>query len=212
MEKTETNSLTAKIFNIIEDKILVGEYSAGDSLAESKVCGQLGVSRTPVREALKQLERAGLVAITPNKGAVVVGISEKDIRDIMEVRLRIEGLAANWAAKNITDGEIQKLQEVVDLLEFYIRRDDFNSINEMDSDFHEIIYQASKSKILANILSEFHHYLKKVRYDSMQEENRRNTVLKEHRQILNALAAHDSLLAEKLACEHVQHAAQNING
>ena len=117
MEKLEhslqdNHSLRAKVFKEIEKAILDGIFSPGDNLIEQKLSNELGVSRTPVREALRQLELEGLVETIPNKGAVVIGVTQKDIDDIYTIRMHIEGLAAGWAATNITDEELQELKEI----------------------------------------------------------------------------------------------------
>ncbi|MBR6837247.1 MAG: GntR family transcriptional regulator, partial [Oscillospiraceae bacterium] len=107
--ETDDRSLRIRVFNAIENAILDGEYRDGDSLNELKLSKELGVSRTPVREALMQLELEGLVRNVPNKGAVVIGVTEQDIHDIYEIRIRIEGLAARLCAENITDDELRAL-------------------------------------------------------------------------------------------------------
>ena len=99
--------LRIQVINTLEDAILNGSYKEGDSLNELRLSKSLGVSRTPVREALMQLELEGLVKNIPNKGAVVVGISEQDVEDIYEIRIRIEGLAARLCAEKITDEELE---------------------------------------------------------------------------------------------------------
>ena len=107
--ETDDRSLRIRVFNAIENAILDGEYKDGDSLNELRLSKELGVSRTPVREALMQLELEGLVRNIPNKGAVVVGVTEQDTHDIYEIRIRIEGLAARLCAENITDDELHAL-------------------------------------------------------------------------------------------------------
>ena len=102
-----STSLRTKIFRILENNILKGDYKTGDSLIETKLSNELGVSRTPVREAITQLELEGLVKVIPNKGAVVIGISQKDIGDIYKIRIQIEGMASRWAVKNLNDDDVE---------------------------------------------------------------------------------------------------------
>ena len=156
-------SLRIKVFNKIQDDILNGKYLSGESLIETKLCKELGVSRTPVREAISQLELEGLVNIVPNKGAVVSGISIKDVEDIFTIRMIIEGLAAKWAVYNISKKELEELEENLELEEFYTKKNDHERLLELDSKFHEQIYRASKSKHLIHVLTKFHHYIKKAR-------------------------------------------------
>ena len=117
--ETNAHSLTEKVFSEIEQAILSGIYSAGDQLVESKISLELGVSRTPVREALKQLELEGLVTTIPNKGTFVVGVSTEDILDIYTIRVAVEGISSQMAAERVTDGEIKELENLVELQEFY---------------------------------------------------------------------------------------------
>ena len=114
--------LRIQVFNTLEDAILNGSYKEGDSLNELRLSKSLGVSRTPVREALMQLELEGLVKNIPNKGAVVVGVSEQDVEDIYEIRIRTEGLAARLCAEKITDEELEELEQCMALQEYYLKR------------------------------------------------------------------------------------------
>ena len=112
-------SLSSRVFHTIRENILSGKYATDEELKEKSIGEELGVSRTPVREALRQLELEGLVTIIPNKGAYVVGISQKDIRDIYEIRSRLEGLCARWACDNITKDQLDELEENIYLSDFH---------------------------------------------------------------------------------------------
>lgn len=115
-------SLSAKVYNHIRDGILAGTFAKGDELKEKNIGDELGVSRTPVREALRQLELEGLVSIIPNKGAFVEGVSTDDIRDIYEIRALLEGLCARWAATRISDEMMAAMEENIYLTEFHEKR------------------------------------------------------------------------------------------
>ncbi|MDP4153118.1 MAG: GntR family transcriptional regulator [Bacillota bacterium] len=206
----DNNSLRMQVFKEIEMAILNGTFSPGDSLTEIKLSEQLGVSRTPVRDALHQLELEGLVKNIPNKGAVVVGVSEKDIEDIYTIRMHIEGLAARWAAQNITDEEIGELREIVELQEFYVSREDPLQVWQLDGKFHELLYESSRSRPLKQTLSQFHHYIQKAREVSIKTANRAEIAVKEHRDILTAIAEHDGERAEELTREHIISAKNNL--
>ncbi|MBQ4364241.1 MAG: GntR family transcriptional regulator [Oscillospiraceae bacterium] len=208
--ETDDRSLRIRVFNAIENAILDGEYKDGDSLNELRLSKELGVSRTPVREALMQLELEGLVRNIPNKGAVVVGVTEQDTHDIYEIRIRIEGLASRLCAENITDDELHALEQIVDLQEFYLLKNDTEQIWKLDGDFHKIIYDASRSRPLRFTLSNFHNYIKKARDISMQTEGRAEKTVAEHRAILDAIKAHNGELAEKLTAQHISNAENNI--
>ena len=151
-------SLSTKVFHTIREDILSGKYRYNEELKEKTIGDELGVSRTPVREALRQLELEGLVTIIPNKGAYVVGISKEDIKDIYEIRSRLEGLCAKWACSNITKEQLDELDENIYLSEFHAGKDGHaEQILELDNKFHEILYEASKSPVLEHTLSDFHH-------------------------------------------------------
>ena len=208
--ETGDRSLRIRVFNAIENAILDGEYKDGDSLNELRLSKELGVSRTPVREALMQLELEGLVRNIPNKGAVVVGVTEQDTHDIYEIRIRIEGLASRLCAENITEEELRALEQIVDLQEFYLLKNDTEQIWKLDGDFHKIIYDASRSRPLRFTLSNFHNYIKKARDISVQTEGRAEKTVAEHRAILDAIKAHNGALAEQLTAQHIANAEENL--
>lgn len=205
-----SNSLHSRVYNRIRNDILNGVYEPGESLVELKLSEELGVSRTPVREALRQLELEGLVQSVPNKGATVRGVTEQDIQDIYTIRMLIEGLAARWAAEKITPEELEELKEAVDLEEFYTTKSNYGNLLRFDTRFHDIIFKASKSKPLMYTLSTFHRYVQKARRVSMSSPERAAEVLQEHKAILQAIIDRDADRAEKLMTEHVRNAFINL--
>ena len=207
---TLSGSLRSKVFTQIQNNILNGLYQPGDNLIETKLSEELGVSRTPVREALRQLELEGLVQSIPNKGAIVKGISTQDIEDIYTIRMLIEGLAARWAAEKITEEELEELNEAVELEEFYTVKNDVSHLLLFDSRFHDIIFKASKSKPLMHTLSTFHHYVQRARNASLNNPERARLVLEEHKAILQAIMEHDAGKAERLTTDHVRNANMNL--
>ncbi len=213
MEKINTSeqgSLTTKVFKILEKAILKGEFLPGEALTEQSLSNQLGVSRTPVREALRQLELAGLVKTVPNKGAEVVGISEKDVDDIYTIRVHIEGLAARWAAENISEEDIKKLRDTLELQEFYASKGDTDRVKSLDSSFHEAVYKASESNPLRQILSQLHNYIQSSRGLSIDSEGRAVAAVAEHRKIFEAIESGNGDLAEKEAQTHIINAKQSL--
>lgn len=206
-----SSSLRAKVFNSIRQDILSGKYQRGDELTESGLGASLGVSRTPVREALRQLELEGLVELVPNKGAFVTGISNKDIQDIYEIRSRLEGLCARWAAKNITQEQLDEMEEILYLTEYHVRKEHYEQLSELDGRFHELMYEASHSRIMAHELSDFHQYVQLARKQSLKNSMRSLRSNEEHQRILEALKAHDEDLAEKLATEHILNTIDNLS-
>lgn len=210
-ESTDKYSLRGRVFNKLREDILAGKYSQNDELKETSIGLELGVSRTPVREALRQLELEGLVNIIPNKGAYVNGISEKDIHDIYIIRSYLEGLCARWACEYITQEQIDALEEVVYLSEFHIKKEHHEQIVELDNKFHQLIYEASGSKILDHILSDFHHYVQRIRKITLSSDLRAANSNKEHTAILEAIRQRDGEKAEALAHEHIMNTIKNIS-
>ena len=206
----DKHSLGSRVFHTIRENILSGKYAQGEELKEKTIGEELGVSRTPVREALRQLELEGLVSIIPNKGAYVVGISKKDMQDIYEIRGRLEGLCARWAAEYITKEQLDELEEIVFRAEFHARKGNAEQLVELDNQFHETLYKAAGSQELQRVLSDFHHYLQRVRKITLMDTNRAAESNKEHMMIVDALKEHDADKAEKLASCHIFSTAENI--
>lgn len=204
-------SLGSRVFHMIRENILSGKYKKDEELKEKTIGEELGVSRTPVREALRQLELEGLVTIIPNKGAYVVGISQKDIKDIYEIRCRLEGLCARWAAKNITPEQLDELEENIFLSDFHAGKGNAEQLVELDNKFHEVLYTASNSRELRHVLSDFHHYVQRVRRITLADRHRAVDSNEEHRKIVEALKQHDADLAEKLANQHIMSTIENMD-
>jgi len=206
----DMGSLRIRVFNELEDAIINGDYHEGDSLNEIKLSHELGVSRTPVREALMQLELEGLVKNIPNKGAVVIGISEKDIEDIYAIRMHIEGFASRLCAENINPEKAAALQKIVELQEFYLSKLDIDQIWHLDSSFHKMIYGGSENRPLMSMLSNFHNYIKRARDISFKATGRADKSVAEHRLILEAIQSGNGELAESLTKEHIYNAKANL--
>lgn len=210
INNNNSHSLTVKVFEEIEQAILSGVYSIGDQLVESKISLELGVSRTPVREALKQLELDGLVKTIPNRGTFVIGISTEDIVDIYTIRVAIEGISSKWAAERITEEKIKELETIVELQEFYSSKGDVLQLLQLDSKFHEVIYDVSGSRILKHTLASFHNHSKRARESSLLSAGRTIEAVKEHRAIFEAIANKDAEEAKKLTETHIINARDNI--
>lgn len=204
-------SLSARVFQKIREGILSGKYSAAEELKEKSIGDELGVSRTPVREALRQLELEGLVSIIPNKGAYVVGVSLQDIRDIYEMRVLLEGLCAQWAALKVSDVQLAELEENIYLSEFHCQKQNWEQIVELDNRFHELLYEASGSRELQRVLTEYHQYVQRIRRITLSQQRRVKNSTEEHKQIVEALKAHDPRLAQKKAKMHIRSTISNMD-
>ena len=205
----KTVSLADQVFERLEAEILSGKYQRGEVVTELQLCAELGVSRTPVREALRRLSQEHLIEESP-RGTVVLGVVRKDFEDMCAIRLRIEGLAVRGFIDNLTDDSLRELREAVEFQEFYLNKSDPDHIKAMDSRFHELIYQNCGSAILCDTLSPLHKKVQKFRRLSIEQAGRAETSVKEHRAIYEAIAAKDADLAERLMNEHVGNAMQTI--
>ncbi len=209
-EVTDKYSLRGRVFHKIRQDILEGKYHEGEELRETTISQELGVSRTPVREALRQLELEGLVNIIPNKGAYVTGITAKDVNDIYVIRSLLEGQCAKWATQYISPEQLEELESIIDMSEYYISKENYQLLYELDNNFHSTLYKASKSKILEHTLSDFHLFVQQVRKFTMSFESRAKQAVEEHRGILMAIKEKDEAKAERLATEHILSTITNL--
>ena len=202
--------LSSRVYHQIRAEIIRGALVPGESVTEMGLAKDCGVSRTPVREALHQLELEGLVELIPNKGAVILGISPEDICDIYQMRAMLEGSAAERAAQKATEEEIRKLTEILDLTDFYISRQNMQQLQAMDGQFHQLIYEMSGSRMLKRVLTDLHYYIGLTRDASLKSKGRAAQSVKEHRAVLEAIAQHDGKNARKLMHLHVNKALENV--
>lgn len=205
----KTVSLSDQVFFHLENDILSGKYSRGDVLTETKLSGELGVSRTPIREALRRLAQEHLIEET-GKGSVVIGITEKDLADIFLIRGQLEGMAAALAAENRTEEQLKELKEVLELQEFYLSKSDAERIKYMDNQFHSTLYRLSGSMSFYDTLVPLHKKIQKYRMASVQSKSRASASVEEHRLILESIAKGNKALAEKYAKNHVNNAYNHI--
>lgn len=208
-ESGDKYSLRGKVYDRMREDILNGVYKEHEELKEATLGEKMGVSRTPVREALRQLELEGLVEIIPNKGARVTGITKKDMDDIYQIRYLLEGLSARWATEHVTKEQLDKMEEILYLTEFHAKKENYAQVYELDSQFHELMYEASGSKLLNHILSDFHMYVTRIRKTSLADGSRSKYSTEEHRAILDAIKAHDAKRAEECAHAHVMSTVEN---
>lgn len=202
-------SLADQVFEKLEAEILGGKYQRGEMITELQLCAELGVSRTPIREALRRLAAEHLVEDTA-RGTMVLGVVRKDFEDMCAIRLRIEGLAVQGFIDNITEESLRLLREAVELQEFYLNKSDPDRIKSLDSRFHEVIYQNCGSTILCDTLSPLHKKVQKFRRISLEQGSRAEISVQEHKEIYNAIVSRNVALAEKLMNEHVGNAMQII--
>lgn len=203
----KTVSLSDQVFEHLESNILSGVYQRGQIITELQLCSELGVSRTPIREALRRLFQEHLIEDTP-RGTMVLGITPKDFRDMSEIRLRIEELAVRGFVKNADGDSLKALNEAVDFQEFYLARGDVDQLKSLDGRFHEIIYAGCGSMILRDTLSPLHKKIQQYRRNALRTPERATHSVKEHRGILEAIQKRDADLAAERMQQHIEHALQ----
>ncbi len=204
-------SLADQVFERLEDNIIHGVYARGEILTELKLVEALGVSRTPIREALRRLEQERLIAES-GKGSVVLGITEEDLLDIMDIRERIEGLAAYYATLNLTDEGRKTLTHILGLQDHYFENGDIEHMRQVDDEFHETICRLSGHAVINDTLVPLHRKTRRYRRLSMEDRARSAVTCQEHRAIVQAMMEGDASLAEKLTARHIANARQHMMG
>jgi len=192
----------------MRDAILKGVLQPGERLMEIQLAEEMGVSRTPVREAIRKLELENFVVMIPRKGAYVAGVSSKDVADVFEIRSALEGLAAGLAAERITDEELEEMEQAL----FYRASEgemDLEQIVKSDTDFHALVYKASRNQRLIQILANLREQIQRFRSTSLAVPGRNKVALEEHRMIVEALRNHNSEEAQALAIAHIV-TAENV--
>lgn len=183
--------ISSNLYSQLQRDILTGKLKNGQKLTEQVICEEYNVSRTPVREALRQLESEGLVENILNRGSFVVGLSKQDFEDMFELRKIYEIQAVKWAIERITEEEMDALDETFEFMEFYTLRNDIDKMLTINEGFHKIIYEASHNRMLQQLLSSYQTYLKYLRKDDEYPDDYLATVLEEHRQIFKAFIEKD---------------------
>ncbi|MGI6141213.1 MAG: GntR family transcriptional regulator [Caldicoprobacterales bacterium] len=198
--------LSGNLFTELQSDILRGRLKQGEKLSEQQICDRYGLSRTPVREAFRQLELEGLIETIPNRGAYVLGLSERDLSDLFEMRKAYEVLAVKWAIERITEEEQEKLEEAYEFMEFYTMKGEADKMLNINMQFHNLIYKASHNRMLEHTLSTYQFYLKETESNSAYLDVYLEEVLKEHKQIYNAFVEKDTEKGMAAAAMHLDNA------
>lgn len=194
------------VFETLREAIISGVLKPGERLMEVQLAEEMGVSRTPVREAIRKLELEGFVVMVARKGAYVAGISVKDVTDVFEIRAALEGLAAYLAAGRATEEELEEMERVLVAKSAFLEASDLDSLVEKDTQFHELLYRSSRNQRLIQILSNLREQINRFRAVSLASPGRGKEALEEHKKILEAVASRDAELAQKLGQEHIENA------
>lgn len=194
----------------IREAIKNGVLKPRERLMEIQLAEELGVSRTPIREALRKLELEGFIVMVPRKGAYVADMSLKDIADVFEIRTALEALAAGLAAERITDEELEEMERLLVEKGEAIKSSDMDKLVEVDTKFHEAIYHASRNQRLFAIINNLREQIQRYRSTSLSYPGRMWQSLQEHRDIVEAIQSRDILLSKQLAQEHIENAEQSM--
>lgn len=194
----------------IRDAIRKGILKPGERIMEIQLAEELGVSRTPVREAIRKLELEGYVVMMPRRGTYVANMSIRDISEIFEIRTALESLSNGLAAERITPEELEHLQRLLVMISSYIETKDMDKIVETDIEFHDLLYHAARNSRLVGIISNLRDQLTRFRTLSMSYPGRLEATLDEHRTIVEAIAQGDSRAAKKAAEKHMENSEKTL--
>jgi len=206
-----SGNLSNSLFHQLRTDILQGKLKPGEKLTEQRVCQEYVVSRTPVREAFQKLENDGLIETIPNRGAFVVGVSDRDISDMYELRRAYEELAVRWAIERITDEEFEQLKEAYEFMEFYTMKKDIPKMLNINMQFHQLIYNAAHNRMLLHTLTNFQVYTKQRRGEKTYADNYLEEVLAEHQEIFQAFVDHDAEAGAAAVGRHLENAKKRAN-
>ena len=199
------------VFNTLRDAILTGKLVPGERLMENQLAEKLGVSRTPVREALRMLELENLVELVPRKGAQVLDMSEKDITNILEVRSALEGLATSLACKKMTKEDLQQLKNMEVDFEKAVADNDVEHFVDIDEDFHDLIFAATENDKLISIFRNLRIQLYRYRMaQAKNNETSMSTIVAHHRSIIRAIENHDAEEGASIAQGHIKYQTESI--
>lgn len=202
--------LSQKVYRALKTEIIKGSLKPGTKLLEGKIAEQMGVSRTPVREALKELAAEGFVKMNPNQAVVVSNASVEDVQEVLQIRGVLEGLAVRLATKIISEEEIEELEKYQKQMEYYTNKDDALAFSEMDAEFHELILNICGNNRLIQIRKNLSDQAHRYRIRSLSVPGRLKYSLKEHQEIIEALKRKDAEQADRLSQKHIENVLANI--
>lgn len=193
------------VFNTLRQAILKGELEPGERLMEIQLADRLGVSRTPIREAIRKLELEGLVLMIPRKGAEVARISEKSLRDVLEVRRSLEELAIELACQRMDEQELEDLEQAQEAFRKAIEKGDAMEIAETDEHYHDIIYNGTGNSRLVQILNNLREQMYRYRLEYIKDAAKRQILIVEHDHILKAVKERHVSEAKTAIREHIDN-------
>ena len=203
--RDEYMPLRELVFTTLRQAILKGELKPGERLMEIQLAEKMGVSRTPIREAIRKLSNEGLVTLIPRKGAIVAGISEKMLTDVLQVRMTLEKMAYECAFRNFSDKDMEALKKAEEVFENAVRDGDLVRITEADEGFHFVIYEAADNDKLREILHNLRENMYRYRMEYSKDVETRKALIEEHRMILDSFAAKDAASGLGVVEKHIKN-------
>lgn len=210
VDMNEYLPLREVVFNTLRKAILKGELKPGERLMEIALAERLGVSRTPVREAMRKLELEGLVVMIPRRGAQVANITEKDLNDVLEVRIALENLSIENACARMTEEQLEQLWEAAKIFERTMADGNLVKLAEADVAFHEVIYQSSDNRRLNQVLNNLREQIYRYRVEYLKDEETRNLLVREHKELYEAIRARDVKKAQEISFHHIENQREAI--
>ena len=198
------------VYETLREAIRNGALTPGERLMEIQLAEELGVSRTPVREAIRKLELERFVVMLPRRGTYVANLSLKDINEVFEIRAALDGLAAGLAAERITEEELEQMERLLVEIADCIEQHNNQKIVEADEAFHDILYRASRNERLVGIICNLREQFTRFRSVSINYPGRLQNTLEEHRQLVEAIAQRNPEAAQQKAREHLENAEQTL--
>ena len=198
------------VFNTLRQAILRGELKPGERRMEIQLANKLGVSRTPIREALRKLELEGLVNMVPRKGAEVADITEKSLRDVLEVRKALEELSVQLACEKITEEEIEELKRVAERFKDTLDDQDVTKIAEADVAFHDVIYTATDNQKLILLLNNLREQMYRYRVEYLKKEEAYPQLIAEHEELIDNISKRNKEEATRIMCEHIDNQVATV--
>ncbi len=192
------------VFKTLREAIITGDLQPGERLMEIKLANELGVSRTPVREAIRKLELEGLVIMTARKGAEVAPINEKDLREVLEIRKALESLACALACRNAKEQDIRKMCSINDEINRAVNVEDIEMITKKDVEFHETINVLTDNQRLIQMLHQLKEHIFRYRFEYIKEMKNKRSIVEEHNKIIEAIAAKDAKKASAGIESHIE--------
>ena len=193
------------VFNTLRQAILKGELTAGERLMEKQLAERMGVSRTPIREAIRKLELEGLVVMIPRKGAEVAKVTEKDIRDVLEVRATLEALAVRLACDKMDQAGLEKLEKVRNEFALAAENKEIELLIQKDIEFHDAIFEATDNQRLIVIINNLREQIYRFRVKYIRKMKDYTALVKEHEVIVESIRKRDKERAEVIAVEHISN-------